>query len=99
MELEAHQGPTAEVEPGGFQAPGGQMKSKICKVSSTLIFLVVHGFICSLLPIYVSSIYKLLALCNFIWLQPQRRTENLILELSGEYGLLSSGVSAPSAWG
>lgn len=50
-------------------------------------------------PKLFSSTYNLLALCNFIWLQSQRRIENLTLEPSVEQDLLSSGVSAASAWG
>lgn len=46
-------------------------------------------------PPLLSSIYKLLALCNFIWLQSQRGIENLILEPSVEQVLLPSGLSAP----
>lgn len=50
-------------------------------------------------PPKLSSIYKSLALCNFIWLQSQRGIENLILEPSVEQVLLPSGLSAPCAWG
>lgn len=103
MEPETHRGPHSRCRtqriPATGLANGKQNKAKASKANSTLwCLLVAYSFICSFLLTYFSSIYKLLALCNFICLQPQRRSEGVILEPSVEQALLSSGVSALSIW-
>lgn len=104
MEPETHRGPHSRCRtqriPATGLANGKQNKAKASKANSTLwCLLVAYSFIRSFLLTYFSSIYKLLALCNFICLQPQRGSEDVILGPSVEQALLSSGVSALSIWG